>query len=111
MRYSNRSPAGLRPQGALLVGNADEVIEKVGRYNEALGGISRITFMMNAASLPHEKLMHAIELIGTRVAPLSAKDSHQPEYFLGLPHLGSPTSCASSARTRSTSGLTEGSGL
>ena len=59
----------LTPNGALLVGNADEVVEKIGRYNEALGGISRITFMMNAASLPHEKLMHAIELIGTRVAP------------------------------------------
>jgi hypothetical protein len=25
--------------------------------------------MMNAASLPHEKLMQAIEAIGTRVAP------------------------------------------
>ena len=45
------------------------MIEKIGRYNEALGGISRITFMMNAASLPHQKLMQAIELIGTRVVP------------------------------------------
>jgi hypothetical protein len=45
------------------------VIEKIGRYDEALGGISRITFMMNAASLPHRKLMQAIEVIGTRVAP------------------------------------------
>jgi hypothetical protein len=25
---------------------------------------------MNAASLPHDKLMRAIELLGTRVAPL-----------------------------------------
>jgi alkanesulfonate monooxygenase SsuD/methylene tetrahydromethanopterin reductase-like flavin-dependent oxidoreductase (luciferase family) len=31
--------------------------------------ISRFTFMMNPASLPHVKLMRAIELIGTRVAP------------------------------------------
>jgi alkanesulfonate monooxygenase SsuD/methylene tetrahydromethanopterin reductase-like flavin-dependent oxidoreductase (luciferase family) len=61
--------AQLTPNGALLVGNAEEVIEKIGRYYEALGGISRITFMMNAASLPHEKLMRAIELIGTRVRP------------------------------------------
>jgi alkanesulfonate monooxygenase SsuD/methylene tetrahydromethanopterin reductase-like flavin-dependent oxidoreductase (luciferase family) len=59
----------LQPEGALLVGNAEQVIEKIGRYDEALGGISRISFMMNAASLPHEKLMQAIELIGTRVAP------------------------------------------
>src|ERR1700674_589980 len=35
----------------------------------ALGGISRISFQMNAASLPHAKLMQAIETIGTRVAP------------------------------------------
>jgi probable LLM family oxidoreductase len=61
--------AQLTPDGALLVGSADEVVEKIGRYDEALGGISRITFMMNAASLPHEKLMQAIEAIGTRVAP------------------------------------------
>ena len=56
-------------QGALLVGNPDEVIEKIIRHSKALGGISRITFMMNPASLPHEKLMRATKLIGTRIAP------------------------------------------
>src|SRR6266853_1193061 len=61
--------AQLTPQGALLVGNAEEVVEKVVRHSEALGGISRLTFQMNAASLPHAKLMQAIEAIGTRVAP------------------------------------------
>ena len=50
------------PEGALLV-------EKVVMYNEALGGISRLSFQMNVASLPHAKLMQAIEAIGTRVAP------------------------------------------
>ena len=57
------------PQGALLVGDPDEVAEKIIRHSKALGGISRITFMMNPASLPHEKLMQATKLIGTRVAP------------------------------------------
>jgi probable LLM family oxidoreductase len=57
------------PQGALLVGNPDEVVEKVVRHSKALGGISRITFQMNAASLPHMKLMQAIETVGNRVAP------------------------------------------
>jgi probable LLM family oxidoreductase len=57
------------PLGALLVGDPDEVAEKIMRHSEALGGISRITFQMNAASLPHAKLMRAIELLGTRVAP------------------------------------------
>jgi probable LLM family oxidoreductase len=58
------------PKGALIVGNAEQVVAKVLYYNEALGGISRISFQMNAASLPHAKLMKAIEALGTRVAPL-----------------------------------------
>jgi len=57
------------PQGALLVGDPEEVKDKIIRHSKNLGGISRITFMMNPASLPHEKLMRAIELVGTRVAP------------------------------------------
>lgn len=65
-----RFEAQLGPLGALLVGDPDEVVEKVLRHSEALGGISRITFMMNAASLPHAKLMRAIELLGERVAPV-----------------------------------------
>jgi probable LLM family oxidoreductase len=57
------------PRGALLIGSPDEVVEKISRHSEALGGISRITFQMNAASLPHAKLMRAIEMLGTHVAP------------------------------------------
>jgi len=57
------------PQGALIIGDPDEVVEKIILHNKPLGGISRVTFQMNAASLPHDKLMHAIELLGTRVAP------------------------------------------
>ena len=62
--------AQLTPNGALLVGTPDEVAEKILRHSEALGGISRITFMMNGASLPHPKLMSAIDLIASRVAPV-----------------------------------------
>src|SRR5262245_1818268 len=62
--------AQLGPAGALLIGDPGEVAEKVIRHSEALGGVSRVTFQMNAASLPHQKLMRAIELIGTQVAPL-----------------------------------------
>jgi probable LLM family oxidoreductase len=58
------------PQGALLVGDPDEVVEKIVRHSKALGGISRITFMMNPASLSHEKLMRATKLIGTRITPI-----------------------------------------
>jgi len=55
--------------GALLVGSPDEVVEKILRHSEALGGISRLTFQMNVASMPHAKMMRAIDLIGTSVAP------------------------------------------
>jgi probable LLM family oxidoreductase len=57
------------PEGALLIGDPEEVIQKILRHSKALGGISRITFMMNPGSLPHDKLMRATELIGEQVAP------------------------------------------
>jgi probable LLM family oxidoreductase len=61
--------AQIGPEGALMIGDPDEVAEKILRHSDALGGISRVTFQMNAASLAQEKMTQAIELIGTRVAP------------------------------------------
>ena len=61
------------PDGAHLIGDPDEVIEKIKHHSKILGGISRITFMMNPASLPHAKLMRAIELIGKHIAPALRK--------------------------------------
>jgi len=57
------------PTGALVVGNPDEVVEKIKRHSESLGGISRFTFQMVNADLPQDKLLNAIELIGQRVIP------------------------------------------
>src|SRR5207253_4808619 len=57
------------PYGALLIGSPEEVVEKIVRHDEDLGGIARLTFQMNAASLSQDKLMSAIELLGTKVAP------------------------------------------
>ncbi|PYP13695.1 MAG: LLM class flavin-dependent oxidoreductase [Gemmatimonadetes bacterium] len=57
------------PEGALLIGDPKYVVEKIRHYDDVLGGIDRITFQMNVTSLPHTKLMEAIELLGTRVAP------------------------------------------
>lgn len=56
-------------RGALLVGGPEEVAEKIARHSEALGGVSRVTFQMDSADLPQAKLMQAIELLGTHVAP------------------------------------------
>src|SRR4051812_1452818 len=64
----------LGPTGALIVGDPETVAEKILRVNESLGGISRLTFQMSVADLPDAKLMRAIELLGTRVAPLVLKE-------------------------------------
>ena len=61
------------PLGALLIGSPDEVVEKIVRHDTALGGLSRITFQMNVASLPHAKMMRAIEQIGEHVIPAVRK--------------------------------------
>jgi probable LLM family oxidoreductase len=58
------------PTGALLIGDARTVAKKILYVNEALGGISRITFQMGVSTLPHQKMLRAIEILGTQVAPL-----------------------------------------
>jgi alkanesulfonate monooxygenase SsuD/methylene tetrahydromethanopterin reductase-like flavin-dependent oxidoreductase (luciferase family) len=63
-----RFDAQTGPSGALVIGSPEEVAQKILRHSEALGGISRFTFQMDNAGLSHEKLMHSIELIGTKVA-------------------------------------------
>jgi probable LLM family oxidoreductase len=59
--------------GAFLIGDPELVIEKVLYTNETLGGISRLDFQMTVATLPHAKMLHAIELLGTKVAPAIRK--------------------------------------
>ena len=61
------------PTGALVVGNVEEVAEKVIRHSEALGGLSRFCFQLDVAGLTHDQLMNAIDLLGTKVAPLINK--------------------------------------
>jgi probable LLM family oxidoreductase len=57
------------PLGALIIGDPDEVVKKIIRHSKALGGISRLTFQMDPGSLSQEKMTHAIDLLGKRVAP------------------------------------------
>jgi probable LLM family oxidoreductase len=59
--------------GALLIGDAETVAEKILYVNEVLGGLSRITFQMGVSALPHQKMLRSIEILGTRVAPLVRK--------------------------------------
>jgi alkanesulfonate monooxygenase SsuD/methylene tetrahydromethanopterin reductase-like flavin-dependent oxidoreductase (luciferase family) len=77
----NHFDAQLGPTGALLVGDPETVAEKVLQVDEALGGISRLTFQMSVAALPHPKMLRAIELLGTEVAPMvrNSLASSQPK--------------------------------
>src|SRR5271154_3859702 len=58
------------PTGALLIGDAETVAKKILYVNEALGGISQITFQMGVSALAHQKMLRAIEILGVQVAPL-----------------------------------------
>jgi hypothetical protein len=61
---------GRSKRGALMVSDPEAVAEKILRVNELLGGISRMTFLLDGAGLTHPKIMRAIELLGTKVAPI-----------------------------------------
>jgi len=65
--------AGRGPLGALLVGDPSTVADKILSVGESLGGISRLSFQMSVAALPHQRALHAIELIGSQVMPALRK--------------------------------------
>jgi len=75
----------LGPTGALLVGDPKTVVEKILRVNESLGGISRLTFQMSVAALPHVKMMRAIEILGTKVRPMVQRALASPDLQPALP--------------------------
>ncbi len=58
------------PKGALLIGDAATVAQKILAINESLGGLSRLSFQMSVAPLAHSKIKRAIEILGTEVSPL-----------------------------------------
>jgi probable LLM family oxidoreductase len=61
------------PTGALLVGGPEAITEKILSMDEVLGGISRVSIQLTPGTLPHAKVMHAIDLLGTEVAPMVEK--------------------------------------
>ena len=62
--------AATSPSGALLVGDPEAVAAKMIAAHEALGGFSRFSVLLDNRRLTHAQLMRAIELLGTRVAPI-----------------------------------------
>ncbi|MFI5129663.1 MAG: LLM class flavin-dependent oxidoreductase [Chitinophagales bacterium] len=68
--------ATLSPKGALLVGSPQEVIDKI-LYEHELFGHTRFLAQMSLGAMPHRKILHAIELLGTKVAPAIKKYTRQ----------------------------------
>ena len=65
--------AGRSPRGALVVGSPDEVVEKILSEYE-LFGHQRFMAQISVGAIAHEKVMRAIEMFGTEVAPAVCKE-------------------------------------
>lgn len=61
-----------RPQGSLLVGSPQQVIDKM-LYEHELFNNTRFLAQMSVGTMPHAKVMHSIELFGSIVAPAVRK--------------------------------------
>jgi len=60
--------AGATLRGANFVGSPQQVVEKV-LFQHEIFGHDRFLVQFSVGSLPHDKLMRSIELLGTQVAP------------------------------------------
>ena len=61
------------PKGALMVGSVQEVIDKI-LYEHELFGNTRFLAQASVGNVPHKKIMHSIELFGTKVVPAIRKE-------------------------------------
>ncbi len=50
--------------GAFMIGDPTTVAAKIKHYDESLGGLTRVGIHMSGGTIPHEKQMRAIELLG-----------------------------------------------
>lgn len=60
------------PEGSLLVGSPQQVIDKI-LFEYELFGNTRFLMHISVGTMPHAKVMRAIELLGTVVAPAVKK--------------------------------------
>ncbi|WP_209860550.1 LLM class flavin-dependent oxidoreductase [Paenibacillus shirakamiensis] len=56
-------------KGALYVGDPEYVAEKIILLRKNLG-VNRFFLHVNVGTMPHQEVLHAIELFGTKVAPI-----------------------------------------
>jgi len=72
------------PRGANLVGTPDEVAAKI-LYEHELFGLDRFLIQMSVGTLPHDKVLHAIELFGTKVAPIVRREIERRTEAIPMP--------------------------
>ena len=59
-------------RGAIFVGSPQQVVDKI-LYQHALFQHERFLLQLTVGPTPHDKVMRAIELLGTEVAPAVRK--------------------------------------
>ena len=57
------------PDGALMVGSPKTIARKISSVDQSLGGISGLTVKLDDGTMPHARLLRAVELMGTEVKP------------------------------------------
>ncbi len=57
------------PAGSLVLGDPEAVAAKILRWKAVLG-VTRFELHVSVGTLPHDKVLRSIELLGTKVAPL-----------------------------------------
>ena len=60
-------------QGALFLGTPDDVIQKI-LYQHRIFGHQRFLLQLTVGPMPHQRVLEAIELLGTVVAPAVRKE-------------------------------------
>jgi probable LLM family oxidoreductase len=70
--------ASLTPRGALLVGSPQQIVDKI-LFEHELFKHDRFLAQMALGAMPHDKIMKAIELFGTQVAPVVRKATKNRE--------------------------------
>src|SRR5690606_29182213 len=60
---------GRQPRGHLMVGDPEEVAEKI-LFQHEVFGMQRYLLQFSVGTVQHQRMLEAIELFGTEVAPL-----------------------------------------
>jgi len=69
-RYTN--------EDMIIVGTPEECLEKILRYEQA--GVDQLLCYVQFGTLPHDKVMRCLELLGTEVIPQLEKRGHRVDY-------------------------------